>query len=247
EGGRAGPERQRDARHEVVDVAPPEHDVSERSDPPAPAPAQQVRYPARAAERDQERGEEVEQRAVVGRNVLVAGDRHRHGLGGRLGGRLQHPVRLQRQRRGAAPPDTTELARDGHGGGDQREAAEHLGAPLDPPAANAPAHTPGAWPHRHRSISSSSDTCRTSRAGEPITRARAGTSRVTTDPAATNASSPTSTPGNSTDAEPTRHARRRRAPRSSKPAACRPIVLSLVVVTQGATKTSSSITLKAVM
>ena len=45
--------------------------------------------------------------------------------------------------------------------------------------------------------------------------ARAGTSRVTTAPAATNASSPTSTPGTSTALPPIRQPRRSVAPRSA--------------------------------
>ena len=54
----------------------------------------------------------------------------------------------------------------------------------------------------HRSIRSSSETARTSRAGEPITSRRGGTSRVTTEPAATNASSPISIAGRMQRAAP---------------------------------------------
>jgi hypothetical protein len=70
-------------------------------------------------------------------------------------------------------------------------------------------------PSGQRSSSSSSATRRSSRAGEPITSERGGTSRVTTAPAPTNASSPISTPGSRTAAPPTRQARRSVAPRSA--------------------------------
>ena len=62
-----------------------------------------------------------------------------------------------------------------------------------------------------------------------MTTARAGTSRVTTAPAATNASSPISTPGVSTAPPPTRQARRSIAPRSGLSRPWRAIVSSLVV------------------
>jgi hypothetical protein len=68
---------------------------------------------------------------------------------------------------------------------------------------------------RQRSSSSASVTSRTLRAGTPSTKARAGTSLVTTAPAATNASSPISTPGTSTALPPMRAARRIVAPRSA--------------------------------
>ena len=100
----------------------------------------------------------------------------------------------------------------------------------------------GAQPavQRQRSSRSSSGTSRTTRAGTPITTARGATSRVTTAPAATKASSPTSTPGVSTTPPPIRQARRSTGPRSRSPAAWRLIVSSLVVVTPGPMKTSSS-------
>src|SRR5205814_901311 len=72
-----------------------------------------------------------------------------------------------------------------------------------------------APPHVQRSSRSSSGTSRICRAGTPMTTARAGTSRVTTAPAATKASSPTSMPGRTTTPPPTRLARRRVAPRIS--------------------------------
>ena len=74
----------------------------------------------------------------------------------------------------------------------------------------------------------------------------AATSRVTTAPAATNASSPISTPGVSTVPPPTRHARRSVAPRSGSSGPWRAIVSSFVVVAPGPTNTSSSITVPAV-
>ena len=97
-----------------------------------------------------------------------------------------------------------------------------------------------------RSSRSSSGTSRTVRAGTPMTTLRAGTSLVTTAPAATNASSPTSTPGSSTAPPPIRHARRSVAPCSGVPRSRRPIASSLVVIAHGPTKTSSSTTLYAV-
>ena len=75
-----------------------------------------------------------------------------------------------------------------------------------------------------------------------MTTARGGTSRVTTAPAATNASSPISTPGTSTALPPTRQARRNVAPRSGSPRGWRLIVSSFVVDTPGPRKTSSSTT-----
>jgi dTDP-4-amino-4,6-dideoxygalactose transaminase len=101
--------------------------------------------------------------------------------------------------------------------------------------------------YRQRSSRSASSTCPTTRAGTPTTTARGGTSAVTTAPAPTNASSPISTPGTSTAPPPTRQARRSSAPRSSYAASWRPIVSSLVVITPGPTKTSSSTTLPRVM
>ena len=96
---------------------------------------------------------------------------------------------------------------------------------------------------RQRSSRSSSGTSRTIRAGTPMTTLRGGTSAVTTAPAATNASSPISTPGSSTAPPPIRQARRSVAPRSGVPRSWRAIVSSFVVIAQGPTKTSSSITL----
>ena len=81
---------------------------------------------------------------------------------------------------------------------------------------------------------------RTTRAGAPITISRAPTSRVTTAPAATNASAPISTPGTSTTPPPTRQARRKVGPCSGAPPGWRPIVLSFVVNTPGPRNTSSS-------
>src|SRR3954468_6274389 len=75
-----------------------------------------------------------------------------------------------------------------------------------------------------------------------MTTPRGGTSRVTTAPAATNASSPTSTPGVSTAAPPIRQARRSTAPRSSYDLSWRDIVESLVVTAPGPRNTSSSTT-----
>ena len=72
--------------------------------------------------------------------------------------------------------------------------------------------TPCRSRYRHRSITSSSGTLRIWRAGTPTTTARGGTSRTTTAPAPTNASSPISTPGQRTAPPPIRHALRRVGP-----------------------------------
>ena len=78
------------------------------------------------------------------------------------------------------------------------------------PQRRGPRHLspPHQLPAYQRSIRSSSPTRRTTRAGTPITTSRGPTSRVTTAPAATNASSPISIPGVSTTPPPTRQARR---------------------------------------
>src|SRR5205085_1924769 len=119
------------------------------------------------------------------------------------------------------------------------------------PARQRPApedRRPQAGAHdRHAAIRSSSGTSRTTRAGTPITTARGGTSRVTTAPDATKASSPISTPGVSTTPPPTRQARRSSGPDSSKSPPWRAIVSSLVVTTPGPTNASSSITVLVVM
>ena len=91
--------------------------------------------------------------------------------------------------------------------------------------------------HVQRWRRSSSPTRRTTRAGTPITTSRAPTSRVTTAPAATNASSPITTPGVRIAPPPTRQARRKIGPASGSPGAWRPMVWSLVVVTPGPRKT----------
>src|SRR5215211_2904103 len=186
-----------------------------------------------------ERAEQVEQRVLSRRGLPVAGPRHLGRLhDGRLGG-AEHVVRLLGKRRRASSPDAAELNRRQRGQGGPGQPSQHNGAPVGleglPP------------PHVQCSSRSSSGTWRTLRAGTPITTARGPTSRATTAPAATKASSPTSTPGSSTAPPPTRHARRSRAPRNSSPARRRPIVWSFVSVTPGATNTSSSTTDHAVM
>ena len=94
------------------------------------------------------------------------------------------------------------------------------------------------------SSSSSSGTPRTGLAGVPITSVRGGTSRVTTEAEATKASSPTYTAGSSTEPPPTRAPRRMMGPFSrAKRFSVRPMKLSLVVITLGAMKTCSSMTM----
>ena len=96
------------------------------------------------------------------------------------GARGARPRRQRRRPRCPAPPA-------------QRQACAARGGRS---AAVKPSSAAGASPpQRHISSRSSGGTSRTWRAGTPITTARAGTSSVTTAPAATNASSPISTPG----------------------------------------------------
>src|SRR4051794_447682 len=215
---RAAQERQRDARHEVVDVATAEPYVAERAQPTAVA--QRERNPTRGQQADHKRCEQVEESVLLGRRGLVTGHRDRRRLDASLDRRLDNVVRLRRQRRRAATPDATELDHECADGRHRGSAANCRRAAL----LGGPALAP---PQRQFSISSSSPTNPLRFAGTPITRVRAGTSRVTTAPVATNASSPTSTPGRMRAPPPTRQARRRIAPVSAAPFACRPIVLSL--------------------
>jgi len=95
----------------------------------------------------------------------------------------------------------------------------------------------------------SSGTVPTIWAGLPATIARSGTSRVTTDPAATNAFWPMVTPGSSTLAPPTRAARRIRGAAGMNLSEGRryEIARSFMVVTRGPQNTSSSIATPRVM
>src|SRR6185312_15907691 len=96
--------------------------------------------------------------------------------------------------------------------------------------------------------SSSSGTSRIGRAGLPTTTIRAGTSRTTTAPAPTNASSPISTAGQRIAPPPMRAPRLITEPLSSScRRSVRPMKLSFVVTTHGATKTWSSSVEYAVM
>src|SRR4051812_3440010 len=212
--------------------------VAERPDrPPA---SQQVGGAASGQERPCEGAEKVEQGALARRCLAVAGPRDLRRLDRRLLGRPEHVVRLLGKRSGAPAPDASVLDCRQGGQSGRGYAAEDQRAPVR--------FEPGPPPPPvQRSSRSSSETSRTCRAGTPITTARAGTSRVTTAPAATNASSPTSTPGTTTTPPPTRQARRSTAPRRVWSGPWRPIVSSLVRVTPGATKTSSSMVEKAVM
>jgi nucleoside-diphosphate-sugar epimerase len=87
---------------------------------------------------------------------------------------------------------------------------------------------------------SSSGTSRSRAAGTPATTARAVTSRITTAPAATNASSPISILGLITAPPPIRQPRRSTGPRTSVSGRWRSMASSLVVITPGPTKASSS-------
>src|SRR3954453_10693787 len=228
-------ERQRDAGHEVVHMPPTGAHAAERAK--FPAPADDAGGGAHEGDHAGEREQQVEQRPVAlgGGAEALDGDPHRLARGGR--GRLDHAVGLRGRGRRAPPPPAP--AR----GGDERQDGAAGDGGERPRRAVGPQAAPGApaqRQRRHRSTRSSSDTSRTTRAGTPMTTARAGTSRVTTAPAATNASSPTSRPGVSTAPPPTRQARRRVTPRRAWSRGWRIIVSSLVVTTPGPTKTSSS-------
>ena len=84
-------------------------------------------------------------------------------------------------------------------------------------------------------------TSRSTRAGDPTTTTRGGTSFVTTAPAPTNASSPISMPGQRIAPPPIRAPRRIVGPFiNARRFSVRPMKLSFVVTTHGAMKTSSS-------
>ena len=176
-----------------------------------------------------ERRQQVEKRVLTGSTGPVAGrdDVHRFTQG--LGRLLLRVPRAQ----------ATPLFHDRHGAKFSPRPPTP-GPRFQPHARRADA---SAAPEDHCSSNCSSGTSRTTRAGTPITTARAGTSCVTTAPAATNASSPISTPGQEHRAAADR-GRRGAAwrPRIGSSGARRAIVSSFVVIAHGPTKTSSSIT-----
>src|SRR6185503_14151513 len=143
-----------------------------------------------------------EERVLAPRHLAVARHGDRDSLAGSLAGRVEDVIGLPRQRRGAAPPDPAELGEQRRSRHGVRGDAECDRLALDGGEATA------AAPQDHRSISSSSPTSPTFRAGTPITSARGGTSRVTTAPVATNASSPISIPGRMRTPPPMRAALR---------------------------------------
>ena len=171
-----------------------------RNGPTRRPPPQQVGDPARERERRDERREQVEQRVLAPRRLAVAGHRRRDRLAGRLGRGVEHasvspgsgaePRRQMRPNSASSAAAVTAYA----------ATPERDRLALD----RGEAALAGGGLSAHRSISSSSPTSPTLRAGTPITSARGGTSRVTTAPVATNASSPISIPGRIRTPPPTR-------------------------------------------
>jgi hypothetical protein len=137
--------------------------------------------PERGEDRDQDHGADPDDDAVddlrhhaadPARQLRPAGD----GGPAELGGRAARAGRGRSGRVPRAAPQPAVLAPLG-----RRVAAERVSG--SQAAAGSLAH--GRGPYRQRSRRSSSPTSRTTRAGTPITTARAGTSRTTTAPAAT--------------------------------------------------------------
>ena len=221
--------------HEVVDVAAPDAHVEEQRHAPPHTEGGQ----AHDARRDHEGRQQVEQRGLAGRGLLVAAARHLDRVERGAGALLDHLGRGARVLGHDAPaPQLADLTDRHRADRAERDHAHQRGCA----ARGRRVFAGGAASHRRNCGGPGGsaqqvrlrDLAHRPRRHAHHHRARAPRRRVTTAPAATNASSPISTPGAA------RRRRRRgrpadaRAPQRLRPAACRPIVSSLVVTTPGA-------------